>query len=592
MIALMWWCTSLAHAVEGTVTVPLAALEAVEDGEPSRPPSHQLSRAVWAGAVDPGTGAIELDATLEASLTGDGYKSVPLLGRDAVLREVQVDGRPVPVDVVDGFHTWHTTREGSAVVRVRGWIPASGERGSLEHDVPIPATPSTRVVLTLPQRDLRPEVRDAVRVDVRNDSDSTVLTADLRPTDRLHVLGLRDLASEDGRAAELYAQTSHLVSVTDHRIEVFAVVRYSILYGSTDTFEVLVPEGLAVVEADGEGGLSTELEEVPEGTLVRGHTRHPIRNHSELSLRLQRGLPAGTHELPLPRARAVEREHGWVGLEVPGRVQLTDRSGGEMQRLPIQQLPAEVREASVSPILDAWRLDTAPRLFWEAARLPEVEVSSERIDQVQAHTVVAAGGRVVTELSLRLQNRSRHGLTLALPEGTSVTRATRDDQPVVPAAGDEGVLLPLRRTGAGESQQLTVLLAHDADALGWWGRTELALPELDLPVAALDWQVHLPESHHWLALHSDVRAQTRVGSGSWLAEQPRVGGAPASSQALPAPDTSDTRRYTRFWIDAHTPVRATVPHVAPWLWGLGRLLLLGLVGLGATGLAAWRWLRR
>jgi len=593
MIALLTLCLGIAHAIEGTVTLPLSELEAIEQAPARVPAAHQLSRAVWAGTVEADTGAIALDATLEVTLTGDGTHSVPLLGQAAVLRDVQVDGQPVPMDVQGGFHTWHTDRAGPVSVRVRGWIPATGQRGSLEYDVPVPSTPSTRVVLTLPQPDLRPEVRDAVRTQVHTEGGQTVLTADLEPTGRLHVLGLRDLTSEDGRSAELYAQTSHLVSVDDHRGEVFSVVRYSILYASTRRFEVFVPEGLTVVEADGEGGLSYELEPTAGGTLLRGHTRHPIRNRYELSLRLQRGLPEGDLELPLPTAHQVEREHGWVGLEVPGRVQLTDRDGGALQRLPIQQLPAEVREASVSPILDAWRLDDDPHLRWSAARLPAVEVSSERIDQVQARTVMAAGGRVVTELTLRLQNRSRHGVTLALPEGTEVTRATRDGASVVPAATDDGVVLPLRRTGPGDVQQLTVVLAHEGPPPGWWGRARLALPELDLPVAALAWDVHLPESHHWFALRSDVRAQTRVGSGSWLADGPQLaqaGLAPAG-QGLSAPSTSDTRSYTRYWLDRGTEVRATVPYVVPWLWGLGRLLLVGLLGLGGLALGAWRWMR-
>jgi len=592
MIALLLAVLGLAHADEATVTLPLAALEAIETAAPARPARAQVSRALWSGFVDTATGAIALDATLEVTLEGDGFKSVPLLGQQAVLQEVVVDGRAVPIDLQGAMHTWHTEREGPVTVHVRGWVPPTGQRGSLEYDLPIPSTPSTRVVLTLPQPDLRPEVRDAVRVDVHDDGGQTVLTADLSPTSRLHVVGLRDLASEDGRDAALFAQTSHLVSVEDHRVEVFAVVRYSILYAATRRFEVLVPEGLTVVEADGEGGLSYELEPVAGGTLLRGHTRHPIRNRYELSLRLQRNLPEGALDMPLPRAHGVEREHGWVGLEVPGRVRLTDREGGAQQRLPIQQLPAEVREASVSPILDAWRLDDDPRLSWTADRLPEVEVSSERIDQVTAKTVVAAGGRVVTELSLRLQNRSRHGVTLDLPEGTTVTRATRDGQTVVPAATDAGVVLPLRRTGGvGDAQTLTVVLAHDGPPPGWWGRADLALPQLDLPVAALDWELNLPESHHWFALDSEVRPQTRVGNGSWLADGPSPAHAGLGGlQGLTAPDTSDVRHYTRFWIDQQAPVQVAVPFVAPWLWGLGRLAAVGGLGLLVAGAAVRRWL--
>lgn len=572
---------SLALGVESTVTLPLSAYEAIEAPTPPVAPSVRMGRAVWNGVVD-ASGAVEVEADLVVDLDGDGWKSVPLLGAAAVLKEVRIDGTPVPVTLEGGHHVWTTDAVGPVVVHVDAWIPSSGQPGSLEYDVAIPQTPSTRLVLTLPQPDLRPEVRDAVRTDVRSVGDQTVLTADLQPTTRLHVLGLRDLQSDDARPAELYAESSHLVSIDDHRVDVFSVVRFSILYAGTRRFDLFVPDGLTVVEADGEGAFRYDLEPVDGGTLLRGETRHPIRNRYEVSLRVQQALPEGDATLRLPEARGVEREHGWVGLEVPGRVQVTERRGVDLHALQIQQLPAEVRESSLSPILDAWRLDGGGTLAWTAAPLPEVEVSSERVDQVVARTVMAGGGRTVTELTMTLHNRSRHGLTLTLPEGTEVTSASRDGQPVVPAARDGGVVLPLRRTD-GRPQVLRVVLASSTRAPGLFGVTELALPPMDLPLAAVDWQLHLPEGRRWGDVESDVRSQTRAGNGSWLADRPQLAVQGTPPSAVAAPESGEVRRYGRFWVDGGDPIAIRVRHTAPWLAALVRLML-GLGVVGALGL--------
>ena len=591
MIGLLLATALTASAVEATVTLPLAEVEALKQAPAAVVPSARIGQARWTGRIEPG-GAIALDATLTVDLRGDGYKHVALLDEGAVLTQVTVDGQIVPVGLQGGHHTWITNARGPVTVRLQGWLAPTHQRGSLEYDVAIPQTPATHLELQLPQADLRPEVQHAVRTHVENRGGSTYLVADLSPTNRLHIVGLRDLQTEASRPPELFAETSHLVSIDDHRVELFSVVRYSILYAPSRTFEVFVPEGLAVTDADGQGAFDYVLEDVPGGQLLRGQTQHPIRNRYELSIQLQRPLPEGDLALSLPEARGVAREHGWVGLEVPGRVRVTDREGTGMTPLPVHQLPAEVRDASVSPLLDAWRLDGPASLSFDAARLPEVEVSAERIDAVHARTVLSARGREVTELTLELQNRSRHGLLVRLPPGSEVTRAARDGEPVTPAEHPEGIVLPLRRTTDGRAQTLQLVLGRDRDAPGPRGTTELTLPQLDLPAAAVDWTVHLPESHRWGELTAAVRSQTRVGSGDWLADRgamAAVGPAPA----LPTPNSSAVRHYERFWVDASTPLVVQVRHTAPWLHAASRLgAVLGAFGVLGLGLLGWLRRRR
>ena len=67
----------------------------------------------------------------------------------------------------------------------------------------------------------------------------------------------------------------------------------------------------------------------------------------------------------------------------------------------------------------------------------------------------------------------------------------------------------------------------------------------------------------WGELQSDVRSQTRVGDGSWMADSPQlaVQGTPPSTVATPESGTS--RSYARLWVDGGAPIAVRVRHTAP-----------------------------
>ncbi|MEZ4237269.1 MAG: hypothetical protein R3F59_14190 [Myxococcota bacterium] len=561
MIAWLWALAAWA-APEGTVTVPVADWQARQDAAVVALPAPRqvaLGRATWSGEADPRTLALSIDATLEVTLTGSGWSDVPLLGTEAVLTAVDVDGAPVAVDQRGGSHVWPTQATGQHRVRVRALVPASGQRGAVEYDFGVPQTAATRVALTLPRPDLAPEIGDAVRMQVQSVGETTRVTADLAPTSRIRLLGLKDLGPTEAREAKLYAESAHLLAVDERRLELFSVVRWTILYAATQSFEVFVPEGLSVVSADGEGAFAWEAVPTDGGTLVRGETAYPIRNRYEVSLRLSRELPTDAARIALPHAWGVEREHGWVGIEAPGRVRLEEVEPEDLVAVDPNQLPDELRRASVSPLLYGLRSHGAGAVRIRATPLPEVEVSSEHADRVVARTVVSASGRALTELSVTLRNRLRHALLLELPEGAEVTRAFLDGEPVVPSRTADGrVAVPLRRSAPDQPFQVLVVLSQPVSVPRWLGRTRLALPALDLPVTALRWEVALPDGPHWSGLHADVDDQEPVGSGHWLAD--------AGSDAAPAvsapsqvetPEAARVRAYRRHWVPARTPVTVT-----------------------------------
>lgn len=583
-------------------------------------PALVLGAARYSGrAVD---GALHLDVDLSLTLGRPGtWKTVPLVGEGAVLVSAEVDGAAIGVTTRSGYHVWLTQKTGEVVVHMKILVPPRGPRGSIEYDLVTPRTPVTSFSCRFPVAGLEPRVDDTVRSEVTSDDDGTTLTATLRPTTRIHLVGFRDLGDSAGTQARVYAESLNLLSVDDGALELFSEIKYTILYAGTKRFDVLVPPGLTVVSADGRGAFRYELEERDDGTLVRGETAYPIRDDYAVSLRLRRETTKGGERfrVPLPKNLGVERDAGWVAVEVPGKMRLEEASRGEgLSAIDTRQLPPELVRSSVSPILRAYRYTTAEApLELAVTRLPERDIASESIDRVDASTVVSREGVALTELHLTLRNRLRPGLALTLPASAEVRSVLLDGAPTKPSRDQAGrLLLPLKRS-AGTASSLTpidVQLVYEEhqSSFGWIGSHALGLPALELPVAVVEWRVYLPADHRYGAFDGDVGEYYTDGRWSQAVVTDDGGddggggdgdldgafdeGAPsvetAETGAMPVRITLPTAgrqvTYSRFWVPAEEPVMTRFRYVAGWVPAAGELLAGLLLVVGAWFVAGRR----
>ena len=568
MIALLLLSAALAQPT-GQVTVPLDrwdAARAAAAQSPMDPDKAFVSAADHRGETDAETLAIRLVSTLEVHLEGAGYKTVPLVGADAVLLSVTVDGQPVAVGVADGYHVWHGSGAGPRRVVVESLIPPSGRRGSIEYDFRVPETLTTHLELRLPVPDLTPRVEGAVRTDVQTAGSRTVVRADLAPTHRIQLVGLKDFGQQSAAQARRYVESLDLLSVDESMLQLFCVYRYRILYAGSRQFDVFIPEEYRIVSADGQGGFRYDLTAADGGWILHGETDLPVHNTFELSLRLERELNAEAFAVQLPRALGVERERGWLGVEVPGRMRLVPEKTDGAREIGVNGLPHEVVSSAVSPILGAWRVvEPGATLQLRATELPAVEPASEAIDRVEASTVVSENGQTRTRIALSLRNQARHSIAVVIPEGGEVVRATADGETVRPARADTGeLLLPLRRTGGRRAMQLEVVVDGQVDLDGWTSDIDLLLPTFDLPVSSLQWRVHLPDGSRWGGLRGDVPTAPLKGSGSWYGTDQGSGEvAPGSAETrLEPPDGSVSRDYERYWLPSEAAVSLQVRRVS------------------------------
>lgn len=571
-----------------------------------------LGAASYEGNAQPG--ALNLKLKLMVTLGNpELWKTVPLIGDGAVIVRASSANKPLPLSAQNGYHVWVTRESGEKTVELEVLVPARGPRGSIEYDFLVARTPLTRFVCRFPRAGLSPRISAAVRSDVTSREGSTLLDATLEPTARIHVVGFRDLGEAEQRLAKLYVETLNLLSVDEGTLDLFTVFRYNILYGGAKDFALFVPAGWQVVSADGEGAFRYVLEPVDGGNLLRGETAFPIRNNYEISLRLRRPLARGGEEFSVlrPQPRGVERDQGWLAIEVTGKLKLEERQLSDAVAVDVRQLPPEMVDSAVSPLIKAYRFH-APTAAVKlgVSRMPEEDPASGSVDSMRAFSAISDEGKVLTELRITLRNRLRHHLALTLPPHTEVRSTLLDNQPVKPSRDPSGkLMLPLKRSAGTDRLTpftLQVVLENDLGSLGLAGWPSLRLPAVDLPVSTLDWSLFVPARNTYSAPAADVEKQVYWGDAQWyqpvgaagrdrerggLATGPVRGaaarvaeGGSANSGAMPVriavPKSGLRLEHTRYWLPESQAPAVSFMFVRSWLLAPIALLLAALFALG------------
>jgi hypothetical protein len=552
-------------------------------------------------------GSLSLRLKLQVTLGYPGtWKTVPLAGDDAILVSASVMGQPIPVFRRNKYHIWITDRAGEIEIEANILVPARGPRGSIEYDFRTVRTPSTTFACEFPLEGLEPQLSAALRAESKKMPGGTAFSATLRTTSRIHLIGFKDMGESDGQPAKVYAETRSLLSIDKDAMEMFSVFYYTILYSGTQKFNILIPRDSKVVSVDARGAFRYNLEPADSGVLLSGETEFPIRNNFEISLRLRRELKKNgeVFAAPLPRCRGVERESGWLGVEVPGKLQLEEKDVTSALPIDMRQLPDELLRSAVSPVLRAYQYHSpAARVNLFASSLPEIEPASGSIDNIQAITQITDKGDILTDMRLTLRNRLRHNITMKLPRGADAVSAMIDEQPLNISRDEKGqILVPLKRSEGDDRLRpftVSLTLKKNIRKLAWLGLPSLELPSVDMPVSSMTWHVFVPGFHTYSKLRGDIDPQRYAGQAEWQQppDEPDLNAAPAhqasyenaafnpspiSAGGMPVqvkiPLSGKELVYMRYWIEQDKPVKVFFAFVRSSLLIPVRFFLVLLTG--------------
>jgi hypothetical protein len=491
------------------------------EAQPETP--FAVGETIYRGASDGRHLRLKLQLRAQLAKTKE-FKTVPVIGTDTVVLSAMRDGAWIPLAEENGYWVWKTNAAGPVTLEVDLIVPPRGPRGSIEYKFRVVESPVTELVGFFPGPDLEPQVTGAVKNEVQEIRGGTELRAVLTPVREIHLVGFHDVKSNAGdRKAKLYGETQNLISLSDGTVELFSVVNLAILYAPEKKFRIELPLGYDLVSADGKGAFQYSLETAGARTILIGETAFGIENRYEISLRLKRALAADETNitLPVPKLLDVERDAGFVAVEVPGKMSIAQLEGRELVGIDVRELPAAIIESSVTPIVRAFRYsgehgDAKLAL----ARHPEKALAAGGVDSLRATTVVTSDGRVMTDLVFTLRNSLQQYLALELAPGAEVRSAVLDGNPIKPSRDASGkVLIPLKRSknvnGGLAPFRVQLVYESSSDDLGWLGRREQELPKVHAPIASLKWSVFTPGRFTTTELSTGVAEEVFVKNARW-----------------------------------------------------------------------------
>ena len=145
-------------------------------------------------------------------------------------------------------------------------------------------------------------------------------------------------------------------------------------------------------------------------------------------------------------------------------------------------------------------------------RFPDGSVIAAVAESAVVTTMVTSEGKSLTEVKLILKNQAQPFLKVALPAGVSILSAEVGGERVKPVQGPDGNRVPLLRPGFRPTGTYTVsfVFMHLGAPFAKKGGAELSLPNMDIPISLLSWEIFLPEQYKVKDFGGDVIAANLV----------------------------------------------------------------------------------
>jgi hypothetical protein len=232
---------------------------------------------------------------------------------------------------------------------------------------------------------------------------------------------------------------------------------------------------------------------------LRVNFLEPVSTDTSFSVSAETRTPRdGPICVPLVRLPGAERESGGVAVEVLGAGEIGDRQPQALDPADPSEL-GELLAGRESPSMLAFRFRAQrgqdPRnLTVTVARYTPQAVLIANVEEARYDALLEEEGKVLVRARYAVRNNQRAFLGVTLPNSATLWSATVAGRPLRPGIAPGGsLLLPLEKGRSGsEAPAFAVELTYIQRVSAWAdrGRTTVALPSLDLPVARTGVLVH------------------------------------------------------------------------------------------------------
>lgn len=442
-----------------------------------------------------------------------GTIKVPLITGVTVF-DAHHDGKGVPLQLADGMQAAVLSGASDFTIQLDVGIPLRIDAGRASLALIAPAAGSVTLSLVVPGEHTLVGISPGLITSRTSESGHTNIEATLVPGQPANVWwATRENPSPVvAREVRFLSELKTLVSVSESDLSVAALADVTVVQGDPAQFEVQIPDGY---EITGVTGASLDSTETQPGLLVLKVSSATQRNH-EFLISMERPLSETKAEAPFLSFKNAQRETGEVLVEGAGSMEITATEGGSLKRMDVKEANSYLRSLAHYPPQAAFRYHRQPSepptlaLGW--LRFPDSTVLAAVAESATITTLVTSQGKSLTEVKLLVKNQAQPFLKVALPQGASILSADVAGEKVKPVEGPDGSRVPLLRPGfrPSGSYEVSFVFMHSGAPFARKGGSELSLPEMDIPIDLLGWEVFLPEQYKVKDFGGDVMSAELV----------------------------------------------------------------------------------
>ncbi|MEY2564538.1 MAG: hypothetical protein QOH88_2731 [Verrucomicrobiota bacterium] len=425
----------------------------------------------------------------------DEWTVIPLLGAQTQIDEVE----PADVQLItqEGHYALVTNRIGKQKLRIKFAARLSGTSDGAHFRLAIsPASINTLSVLGIPDKKML-RLADATQLSAEKDRASFRLPAQ----NQLDFDVIPEKAIVPPVPSRWKLDTQAFVQFGDGKLNYTAHIAANTDHGSGLTMELEFPAGVDVTKITGPDlgyWQGTTTENQSRRVQLRWQTRDVLRREIEVEYNFAQPLTGGEWNLKSPRL--LEGENNpvlYVVVPTPG-LELTVATPAAAPR----QLPPWLLEKANGKSYVVFLGDAPLSAKW----LPLVETAQAVVETVTAKTRIVSDGALLTEVDYAVRHERALSWSVDLPEGCELLASSVDAQPVKPIDRGAHVIefsLPSGKAVTAVSLSFT---AKKPPFKPVSGQISVELPQTDLLVHWIDWELRIPLAYEIAAFEGNVES--------------------------------------------------------------------------------------
>ena len=450
---------------------------------------------------------------MEGEVFHKGFSKVPLTSGMTIL-DAHQNGKGVPLEQENGVHTALLPGPGEFSVALDTGLPLRIEAGRASFSLPVPAAGSVQLALVIPGDHTYANINPGIITSRKSENGHTAIEATLVPGQSANIWwATRETVTQVApREVRFLADEKTLISVSEADMRVALLADITVVQGEPSQFHVELPAGY---EVTGVTGATLDSTETNNGVLTLKVNAPSQRSHQFL-ISMERSINGAKADAPFLGFKQAQRETGEVLVEGAGTMEITATESGGLKRMDVKEANQYLRSLAHFPPQAAFRYHKqageTPSLALQWVRFPDGSVLAAVAESATVTTMVTSEGKSLTEVKLTIKNQAQPFLKVSLPAGASILSADVGGERVKPVQGPDGSRVPLLRPGFRPTDSYTVsfVFMHSGAPFAKKGGAELSLPNMDIPISLLSWEIFLPEQYKVKDFGGDVIASNLV----------------------------------------------------------------------------------